>query len=984
MANPKSEQHVIPLIDPDLCRERLRGEIRPWQGFNDRNSPILSGECLPLWTKELKNLDEGSWISPSLDVYDTKGWHLNKNGVQIGNTLDKLEIRQIINNNHDTMLGGTLKTYCMADYGVDNVYIYLNGLQIATISYGAGFSWDKAVSYFSLFTHKGPSDKDYIAVCWQGKCYVIVNDNGSVTTYTSPSLLDSTSTTPVANQNTSIALNYDEEYICFLNDNPKRLVLFDMANLTWDTRTSLSLDIPYNHSNPYGYNGAGSGHYTGTVNIEDCMMDSLGWWQITKELQVMVQAEYDDSYDPSDPFAPDMSTAERDLVFVSPAFTLNATATILRSVDFTGTLMCITPDFVPWEWHPIPSDPDDPPPLFPNDPYSANTTWVKTNDKLVSSKYCKSKRLYYVTGTSSTAANYNWGVTVSTNPYITTATGLKSGVIEKGSISEIIHNTNNTFRILFEQGLLSGISADTELGLENRGTLLTDWGSIEDCYIFDNQVGFKSIKDGQWYCITWEYDTSSVDLPKFTVYKDRYIIIKTAKYYNTYDIKTETWMHFADDWNNRYMGSYGSYANYYLLASGFESEYLISKYPFPGRLSSTIWAKDAETSDSPGVISKPIYYEARPCTGYKYNSGQINFFASKDEAYDPSTEEDYSVPNIELTYIVSYRTGWIKDSYGKLYWSYEDNPLINPPLFSKFQTDLFTLITTETSTVVALQQNGMEFLIYYLGTADTNFNQLCCVQSMFYGLTDDGIYQVTLSEGLLSNPKKIINITGLQYIAYTPICIYFWNNKNRTMYLFSGDAILKPIQGESIYSSITQSKFKPDTEETFLVTNNGVYVSARDYCYRIDGLFSDIFYTDYGFALKYGTGCICYSYYPATGHTTRVPMMLETMLYGAGNNIVSTTDCIYFRFYKGDTGDNEIATVKVSGSTLTDLSTPLQQDYKEFTINPSDWDHDTQTYYLRYQPTYQKGIGMSIKVESDAPLIYMGFGATQNSLQITK
>jgi hypothetical protein len=108
------------------------------------------------------------------------------------------------------------------------------------------------------------------------------------------------------------------------------------------------------------------------------------------------------------------------------------------------------------------------------------------------------------------------------------------------------------------------------------------------------------------------------------------------------------------------------------------------------------------------------------------------------------------------------------------------------------------------------------------------------------------------------------------------------------------------------------------------------------------------------------------------------------MLYGAGNNIISTTDCIYFRFYRGDIG-NGTATVEITGNILTDYSTDLQPiDAKRFLITPDKWDPVTNTYYYRYQPTFQKGIGVSIKVVSDAPLIYMGFGAKTESLQITK
>ena len=252
---------------------------------------------------------------------------------------------------------------------------------------------------------------------------------------------------------------------------------------------------------------------------------------------------------------------------------------------------------------------------------------------------------------------------------------------------------------------------------------------------------------------------------------------------------------------------------------------------------------------------------------------------------------------------------------------------------------------------------------------------------------NDGVYSLEIVDSVISNSKKIADISRLTYVAYTPMCIYFWSDANRSTYLFTGDAVLRPITGCSSFSRVSKCKYKPDTLETFMMTDQGIYVSAADYCYKVPQgniQATDIFFTNDGFAVKGLYECVCFSYYKKTDYTTLVPMVLETMLYGAGNNVVTTTDCIYLRFFRGDIG-NTTANVKISGHTLTDFSSELQDNTgKTYTITKDDWDTTTDTYYLRYQPTYQKGLGISIRVESDVPLIYMGFGAKPETLQITQ
>lgn len=904
MANNKSEQHIINLANPDLNRERLKGEIMPWDGFNDRNSPYLSGECLPLYTKTITGTDQ--WVSPSLDVYKFQNRRLTKNGTNVGPVMNRVVKNVIKPSTGDYYIfGGTSEVFFAAEYGQDELKCFIDGSVRFTITYGSGFDWEKAKNWFGA-NYKRINNTYYIGVCWAGECWAYESDDGSSWTYSHNTLSASGSVDTY--RNVTVHISNQAIYFSCLGQVSLKRHKHATGSAGWQTKSTLVAKLSF----------AGGTPQTATVNANKVYMDNTGnfvtphYWTIDGDQRTASLYTLDETDGAWDLYASELNPKQVRL--------------------------------------------------------DVNQTTTSTNDQIKASRYGTFVRGFTVTETDATAA-LQWSFIYSTVPNYTTGTALYSGNIENGA-----QRTIGNFRILFQSGILSSISTTEDEYY--RGTLLTPWDTVEDCFVFGNSIGYKSGVDNTWYNLSIYQQN-----PTYTVYRDRYIIAHTNSYYNTYDIETGHWLHFADDWNNRFTGQNPNEENWYLFASGIESEYYKTFYPFPGRQSNVVWVKryqgDEEVSKIPNLDAAraPV-----PDPSITVDPIYLNCFSSAP--VDLVTDDVRLDTNV--VYRVSVYLNYVELMYQGLYWTYEDNPLINPSLFATFQTDLYTMMTDGKSIALALQQFGKEYLVYYQLSADISFTHLCCVQSLFYGLTDDGIYSVDLSNGILSNSRKIANITGLQYIAYNPLGIVFWNPRNRTMYIFTGDAILKPVESQSSFTSITQSKFRPDTEETFMLTNNGLYVSAGKYCYNIKGNYTDVFFTNFGFALKESNKFTCYAYYPAEGHTTLVPMILETMLYGAGNNIVSTTDCIYLRFYRGDIG-NTTANVKISGHTLTDFSTELQDENgKTYTITKDDWDTKTNTYYLRYQPTYQKGLGLSIRIESDVPLIYMGFGSKPETLQITK
>lgn len=968
MANSKSEQHIINLANPDLNRERLKGEIKPWDGFNDRNSPYLSGECLPLYTKTINGSDQ--WISPSLDVYKVEQHALWKNGAAISGGLgnkvkyEKINYQTTRNNYY---LGGTGNWYAIGAEGEDGIVITNTQghfIYPGLLNYGDGFRWENCVNFFAI-NNTTINDKPYVAVCWGGKCWVMTWDG----IWSSSGMLTRTAYA-TSNANVCIYFSGNKVYFAGAHCNQVIVATIGSSSTTFTTLTSLTWVRP---------NTLGTIVETGTISPTGICMDQTGGCTLhvtsnehnTRNACILIGTNIDPT-----PRVPYIVTVSSTMHYLRGEF--NSSNQIV--LDFVSRY-----ESWPTTWTNSGNRTYN---LLTNDDARDPNTgsylsyypcdYYPTNDYSPVNEYSRyaifETKGAYVSSREEDGVLYNVQMVASSIEDQSMALSLTPTAFHWGTAAHAINwaGTTRVVRLLYNEGILQNVSIAEDIA--TRGNILFPWGSITEVWYDATAITVRDSK-GDIYNVT--LDTTAN--PPYVVWKDRYFLFTQDKFWNAYDIVTERFMHYADDWNGRYStGLFLDDSNWQIVASATNYEYLINKTPFPGAQFNPTMLRYH------GAFVDTFYpWAALSSTAFTgpRKIDEVDIYLTRN-----AITQDIANGTVSTTpiYYISYINNWVVKNYTGNTWVVGDT-LLNIPMNCKYQTDLYTFITLfDGSNTLALQQQGSEYLNYYQGMNDTSFLTICCIQSLFFGLTEDGVYQIDTSNGIISNAKKIVSIKGLTYVAYTPLCIYFWDPVNRNTYLFTGDATLRPITGCSSFTTIGQCKFRPDTEETFMLTNLGLFVSAAEYCYHIPGTYTDIFFTNYGFALKEPNECTCYAYYPEAQHTTLVPMVLETMLYGAGNNVVSTTDCIYLRFFRGDIG-NTTATVKISGHTLTDYSAPLQDENgKVYNITKDDWDVDTQTYYIRYQPTYQKGLGMSIRVESDVPLIYMGFGSRPETLQITK
>ena len=108
-------------------------------------------------------------------------------------------------------------------------------------------------------------------------------------------------------------------------------------------------------------------------------------------------------------------------------------------------------------------------------------------------------------------------------------------------------------------------------------------------------------------------------------------------------------------------------------------------------------------------------------------------------------------------------------------------------------------------------------------------------------------------------------------------------------------------------------------------------------------------------------------------------IVIETCFYGADNQTVTINDCLYMRLFseEHESGDLEVSATTLSlEGRMTEKTT--------FKIKPSDWDKETHTIYLRYQPKEQRGLGISFKINSPFKIASMSVGSQADAILVDK
>lgn len=269
-----------------------------------------------------------------------------------------------------------------------------------------------------------------------------------------------------------------------------------------------------------------------------------------------------------------------------------------------------------------------------------------------------------------------------------------------------------------------------------------------------------------------------------------------------------------------------------------------------------------------------------------------------------------------------------------------------------------------------LYSKTINSVIFLYNLLSQNVNGLFCLQGMYFGYSDEYIFPISYEDGVINQGEAIINITGLQYIESTPTTALFWSPKNKTMYFFTGSNQFSDYYQMNKINKIVAVSYIDSTGDIFICTDNcGIIVYNHDQS-LID---LDITAKEVGsvnddiYILSEDIGVDRYSENYKSDYE-RQKIKIETEYFGEEDFLDSEFDTVYLKiagsnYYSDEDYNGEVS---VECSLLTQFS--RKSEKKVFKFSKRDFDKDTNTLFIRYQPQYQRGIGLSVKVVSDFPI----------------
>lgn len=539
-----------------------------------------------------------------------------------------------------------------------------------------------------------------------------------------------------------------------------------------------------------------------------------------------------------------------------------------------------------------------------------------------------------------------------------------------------------SFRILYNNNLVSGVSYYTDQ--DKIGTLLSDWNTV------DSDKDIVSYTDGLYYTDNLKRLVHiAVVSPntKYQIISNKYIVINTTSYYNAWDIDNSEYFHYATDWNSRYLLGipYTTFPLNVALQNLLDSEDL-----YEYRLTQTGQNQNYEITKkyygsqqwNASVIHR-VYYNKQSTQMLAQDGDPIDLYMS---TFSSSSDVSYTY----ASYVKTFTDGIISTNPQLLTATYptanSGNMLYSPNIFS-------TYISTYNNHDM-IDNNGTSYVLTYSGQTPTLFYYFLsgidgliesfCIQSYFYGITEDNkILNLTYSDGVISGNNQICDITGLQYLGTLPTQAVFYSPLNNSLYSFTGDSVLQLQTQATNIKTIDYTFYNPQTQSLFLSctlmdATQKTLVMSNSFMFFIDKYITDAFFLTDGTAILNDSAQSYYIRYTYAQDYTLIPIELETKFYGVENK-TSVFDTIYFRFIQNGTGTNT-GNIVMTVKTLTDKTSTTSQT---LAVSDAMWDPLTNDLYYRYQAKYQQASGLSIQLTSPFPVQAIGIGTTVMASQLT-
>lgn len=523
----------------------------------------------------------------------------------------------------------------------------------------------------------------------------------------------------------------------------------------------------------------------------------------------------------------------------------------------------------------------------------------------------------------------------------------------------------------------------------NIGSIVNEWNLI------DGQSNIDVTYDSQYPKFLFKNMDNALsfvkitdEAPKYKTILDRYIVFVTPHYLNVYDTQKETFYHAFNDYNNRMImcEKYGE-----KTISDFPTSYglrIPSTYLYSSAINANMEISNINFSSiqyNPNIVVNGVHVKY---LGEFKECGQINLNEKVDIYYEDSNTATTTVYKRSFTLNSSYYDNRLERIPYPI--TSNGNILYSTNIFSDFVNSFSNkdFIINDNVGYPLVYINNQPTLNYYFLSGIEFVNSAFILQGINYVNTNKYIFQVDYNGDLISYSQALVNIEGFKFIGNSTKCAFYYSSLTKSVYGFLGDRTLNKLIDCSAIDNIKNFFFNPKEYKIYIVTDKNIVVidELTDYTIDIANVINMTFTNDY-IIINYVEGETVKSElltYYSYNNKSRLPINLATQFYGVGNNIKSVIDCVYIRlYYDYDENFNVKGDVKLRVNTLTDCGKKSEE--KVFTILPADWDKESKTVYLRYQPKYQECIGMEVGIESPFAIATLDFGySTDGTVQVSK
>ena len=503
--------------------------------------------------------------------------------------------------------------------------------------------------------------------------------------------------------------------------------------------------------------------------------------------------------------------------------------------------------------------------------------------------------------------------------------------------------TPGGFDTLYYRKFISGISYNNSVVTYDVDKIL---GGDSNSIIYADPSGSK------WKLTVYHNATA-----QYTV-DDDYIYFNTTSYENTYSFKEDKIFCRSDDYNDRVLLT-GATGNNGLYVSAYKSNAQVMNYSgfatiYPeveNQLGSTY--KKLELED---LETHPIeIFSPNTAGGVAYYKHSITFVDGTADVYDTFQESSLD---------------------GTMYpISTDGNTLYNTPVLMDISD---TYINEKIgsignySYILAKSQRQENICGYYEYTL-SEISKIFITQGSFYGITDRYIFDLSVVNSQLQINRVVANKLDLVFLGAFPNTALFYSKLDKSIYAFTGDAILTKLKEAYRINEIYSTYCDPSRLTMIIATDIGTLIFYQNQTFLLDYIHTkdEIYYDDNTYII--GDTFLSLSYKP---DYDIAPITLQTEFYGLGSNVKSVNDCVYIRLAKNGIGKGYL---KITSYCLNEKT--IESKTKTIDIIDSMFDKVTDSFLVRYQPQNQSASGFSVKLETTNPIISLSIGHTAEAVQ---